>query len=194
MVGVAQQGGGVEGGHHQHAVFLEELPVLLGDLDVGLDQLHGGHPAQAHQNLGPEQGELVAQPADAGLLLLGEGVPVLRGPALDDIGDVDVALPVQVHRRQELIQVLAGPAHKGLSLQVLVLARALSHEHHLGLGVAHPEHHVVAGLAKAAGTAVFAGGLQFVPVLQHERHFSSRKLLFFIVPQESPRGKSRFFC
>ena len=94
MSGVAQQGGGVKGCHHQGFPLLKEDAVFLGDFDVRLDELHGGNATQAHQDLGPQQGELVAEIADAGLLFLGLGVPVHRGAAFHNIGDIHIRLPV----------------------------------------------------------------------------------------------------
>ena len=73
--GVAQQRGGVEGGHHQGAALVKKDAVLLGDFQIRLNQLLPGNAAQAHQDFRPQQRELVAQVADAGLLLLGQGGP-----------------------------------------------------------------------------------------------------------------------
>ena len=157
----------MEGGHHQGAALLKENAVLLGDLQIRLDQLLPGDPPQAHQDLGPQQGELVAQVANAGFLLLRQGVPVLGRPALDDVGDVHVGVPVQVYSSQHLVQQLATPAHKGFPLQVFVFAGAFPHKHHLGLGVPHAKHHVVAGFAQPALPAGKAGFFQFVPMVQH---------------------------
>lgn len=50
---------------------------------------------------------------------------------------------------------------------------AFPHEHHLGLGVAHAEHHVVARLAQGALLAGQAGFFQLVPMAYHTR-FSSQ--------------------
>ena len=147
--------------------------MLLGDFQIRLNQLLPGDAAQAHQDFRPQQRELVAQVADAGLLLLGQGVPVVGRPALDNVGDVDVGVPVQIHGGQHLVQQLAAPAHKGLPLQILVFPGAFPHEHHLGLGVAHAEHHVVARLAQGALLAGQAGFFQLVPMAYHTR-FSSQ--------------------
>ena len=45
LAAVPEQGGGVIQRRHLHAAFLKELPVLLGDLEIGLYQLCGGDAA-----------------------------------------------------------------------------------------------------------------------------------------------------
>ena len=114
--GVPQNGGGVEQGHHVHPGLLKPLAVLLGDLEVGLDEPHGGDAAQTYDDLGPDDGHLVAQVADAGVLLRIQGITVLRRTALDHVGDVHVLFSAQVNDLQHVVQQLATPAHKGLSL------------------------------------------------------------------------------
>ena len=123
----------MEQGHHLDAGLLEPLAVFLGDLEILLDDAHGGDAAQTYDDLGADQGRLIAEIADAGILLRIQGVPVLRRTALDDVGNVDVLMPVQVDELQHVVQQLAPPAHKGLALKVLVLAGALTDEHDLGV-------------------------------------------------------------
>lgn len=76
--GVPKDGGGMENSGHMDSGLLKPLAVFLGNLEVGLNQAHGGNPPQAHDDLGPDQGHLVAQVADAGLLLQIQRIPVLR--------------------------------------------------------------------------------------------------------------------
>ena len=181
----------MEGGHHQDAALFEKDPVFPGDLDVRLDELHGGDAPQAHQDFRPQQGELVPQPGEAGLLLLGLGVPVLGRAALYHVGDVDVGVPVQVHRGQELVQKLAAPAHEGLPLQVLVLPGALAHEHHLGLPGPGAEHHVVPPLAQAAVLAAEASVFQVVPIFVHR--YPSQVVFPYCSTRKGER-QIPFFC
>ena len=49
--GVAEQSGGVVQRHHLNAVLLKELPMLLRDLEVLADQLHGADAAEAHDDV-----------------------------------------------------------------------------------------------------------------------------------------------
>ena len=157
----------MEGGHHQGLALFEKNAMLFGDLQVRLNQLLARDASQTHQDLGPQQGELVAQVADAGILLSGQGVPVLGRAALDNVGDVHVGVPVQVHGGQHFVQQLSAPAHKGFTLQVLVFTGAFSHEHHFGFGISHPEHHMVPRLAQGTFFTGQTGLLQFLPMVDH---------------------------
>ena len=161
--GIPEEGGGVVQGGHPHPVFLEPLPVLPGDLEVLLDELHGGDAPQTDDDLGPQQRHLVAEIVDAGVLLGVQGVPVLGRAALDDVADVHVLLPAQPDEGEHLIQQLPRLAHKGDALLVLVLPGALPHHHDLRVVRACPEHHMGAGVRQGAPLAVPARLLQLFP-------------------------------
>ena len=148
--------------HHQRAAAVKELAVLLTDLEVRLYQLHGADAAQTHDDLGLHQPHLRPQIGTAGVFFLAQWVAVLRRTALDGVGDIDI-LPVQADHGQHVVQQLTGPAHKGLALLVLVGARRLANEQHLGVGVAYAEHHLRAGAAQAAGLTLQAILSQFLP-------------------------------
>ena len=96
----------------------------------------------------------------------------LRRTALDDVGNVDVLMPVQVDELQHVVQQLAPPAHKGLALKVLVLAGALTDEHDLGVPGAYAEHHIGAFIRQGALLTGEALGLQLVPIQHHEKPHS----------------------
>ena len=153
--------------HHQHAVFFKEQAVLARDAKVRLDDPHRGDPAQTDDDLGAQQLDLVAQPADAQLLLLGLGVAVVRRTALDDIGDIDILFSVQIHRQQHFVEQHTGSAHKRLALQVLVFAGTLADKHHLGVRHADAHHHMKARLAERAFAAGKTGSVEFFPSLIH---------------------------
>ena len=184
----------IEGGHG-HAGLFHPLAVLPGDAIVLPDEAHGGDAAQADDDLGPDEGHLVAEIADAGILLGVQGVTVVGGTALDDVGDVHVFLPVQVDELQHVVQQLARPAHKGLALQVLVLPGALAHEQDLRVPAAHAEHHVMPSIRQGAPLTAHAGLLQGVPV--HPSHFPGPFLSCFCssIPHrgrgEKPRREDR---
>src|SRR5205823_10020709 len=55
---------------------------------------------------------------------------VLRGPALEDVGDVHVGA-AQADAREERVQQLAGGADEWLALPVLVESGRLSDDHHV---------------------------------------------------------------
>lgn len=82
-------------------------------------------PAQTDDDLGLHQCCLPPQIADAGILFDIQRVPVLRRAALHHVGDVDLGT-VQMDDLQHIVQQLPGPAYKGNTLLVLVLAGAFA--------------------------------------------------------------------
>jgi hypothetical protein len=68
----------------------------------------------------PEKGHLAQEIGQAGGLLVGGGIPVHGRPALHHVGDVGVPVPVEPYRGEHLVQELAGRAHEGKALGVLV--------------------------------------------------------------------------
>ena len=169
--GRAQQGGGMEGAHHKDALLLKKLPVLAGDLKIGGDEAAGRHPPEADEDFRAQEGHLPFQPADAGLLLLRRGIPVLGRAAFDHVGDVDVLFPREANGRQHLVEKLARPPDKGLPLLVLVGARPLSDKEDFGGGVPRPEHHMLARRREGAGRAGTARLLQRLPIgIRHPVH------------------------
>ena len=139
--------------HHQAAILLEELAVLLADLKVRADDLHGADAAQTHDDLGLHQCPLPLEIALAGVLLRVQRVAVLGRAALDDVGDIAVLFAVQVDGEEVFVQQLAAAAHKGQALLILALAGAFAHEQYLGVLGTLTEHHVGAGLAQLAAGA-----------------------------------------
>ena len=61
-------------GHHLDAALFKPLPVLARDLEVGLDDAHGRDAPEADDDLRPQQRDLTAKIADAGVLLHAERV------------------------------------------------------------------------------------------------------------------------
>ena len=77
LLHIPQQRGGMVDSRHLDAAPLEPLPMLGGDLEVLLDDGLGGDPAQTDNQLGPQQRRLPPEPADAGVLLHIQRVPVV---------------------------------------------------------------------------------------------------------------------
>ena len=94
----------------------------------------------------PDEVNLAEKVADTGILLQGEGVPVLGRTAFDDVCNVYLG-SVQADHGQHIIQQLAGLSHKGDALLVLVCPWPLTHQHEFGLGVPHAEDDVLPCLA-----------------------------------------------
>ena len=134
--------------------------MLPGDFEIRLDETHGGDPPQTDDDLWTDEGHLVAKVVNTGVLLRIQRVPVLRRTAFDDVGDVHVFLPAQIDELQHLVQQLAAPPHKGLTLEVLIFAGALSNEHDLRVPDAHAEYHMVPGVRQRAPLTGEALGLQ----------------------------------
>ena len=132
-------------GRHLDAASLEPLAVLLGDLEIFLDDGFGSNPTQADDDLGLHQCCLPPQIADAGVLFDIQRVPVLRRAALHHVGDVDLGA-VQMDDLQHIVQQLPGPAYKGNTLLVLMLAGAFADEHDLRRLAAVPKHHMGPGV------------------------------------------------
>src|SRR5262249_51673775 len=85
--------------------------------------------------------------------LFGPGVAVARRAALEHVGDVDV-LAGEAQLREPLVEQLACATDERLALAILVGARGLAHEHHVGLRIAHAEHDADARGAERAALAV----------------------------------------
>lgn len=145
--GVAQQGSGMDHRHHEHALLLEPCSVLAGDTQIGLDEPHPGDPAESHDDARPDQARLLPEVGKATLLLALFGVAVVRRAALDDIGDVNILMPVEVDGVQHLVEELSCSADKGFALQILLFARPFANEHHPRRAIADAEDNVMAPIA-----------------------------------------------
>ena len=88
----------------------------------------------------------------AGGRLLGQWIAVVGGTAFQDIGDIDI-LPLKFHRRQNLIEKLAGPADKGYSLTVFLGAGSLADEHDIRVRIACAENELGSGSPESAALA-----------------------------------------
>jgi hypothetical protein len=159
VLGLAQQGSGVEGTHEQDAALFVQLAMLLGHGEILSDHPLGGNAAKADHDLWLQQAELLPQPGHTGFALSRLGVTVLRRAALDDVCNIAVLRAVKVDGKQIFVQQLAAAPHKGQTLLVLALAGALAHKQHLSVRHALPEHHVRPGGAQLAPGAGKAFGL-----------------------------------
>src|SRR5262245_66110603 len=84
-----------------------------------------GRPAQAADELRPDQLQLSLQVLRAVLRLLELGGAVLRRPALEDVADVDL-LAEEAARRQDAVEQLPRGPDEWLALGVLVGPRRLA--------------------------------------------------------------------
>jgi len=164
---VAQEGGRMVGAHEVDALAQNELAMLPGDAEIRVDEALRRHAAKTDDDLRADKADLLAEPADADVLLIGTRVPVLGRPAFHHVGYIDIDIPIQINCRQHLIQQLAGRAHKRLPLQVLLLAGALAHEHDICVGVAGSKYQVCAVRRQTALLTAHAGLFESFHVFKH---------------------------
>ena len=102
--GIAQDCGGVEHCHHVDAAAFEPLSVFFGDLEVFFDDFCGSNTPQTDNDFWPDQGDLISEITDAGVLLCVQRIAVLRWTAFDDVGDINVAFAAQINDFQHIVQ------------------------------------------------------------------------------------------
>ena len=156
----AQRRRGMEDRIHPHrppAQLMHLGPAVHGrDAAVrARDDLHGELAERADEPR-LDQLDLPVRVGLAGRDLVGQRVAVAGWAAAHDIRHEHV-LARQADLLEQLVEQLAGAAHEGKPLDVLLLARALTDEHQAGVRVAVPEHHSGAALVQRA--AQTAGGL-----------------------------------
>ena len=100
LSGIAQQRCRMIGAHHINTVALDPLAVLFRYFKIRGNDPAGSNPSKTHNDLRADDRHLIAQKADTLLLLLRQRIPVFRRTAFDDIGNIDVLVPVQIHHRK----------------------------------------------------------------------------------------------
>ena len=147
---VAEEVGGVEGGHEGDAAVGLPVAAEAGDAVGFAEQALDGGGAEGDHDLGLDEVDLVVEPGDAGGHFGGGGFAVAGGlargvgAALEDVGDEDL-FAAEPHGDDDLGEQLAGLADKRLPPGILIRPRSLSDEHEPGMDVTHPEDDGVAG-------------------------------------------------
>lgn len=139
---IAQNRGGVVDGGQPGVFAIKKGSVLPGDPVVGADDPLGGDPSQTDDDFGPDQQRLVFQVGDAGLLLLGKRIAVVRRVAFDNICQVDV-LPVQADAPQQVVEHGSGGAGERDSVPVLAVPGRLGDKKNGGVQIALPHNRPV---------------------------------------------------
>lgn len=93
------------------------------------------------------------------------GVPISGRAAFDDVGDVAIGA-VNIDDGEHIVQQLPGGTHEGLPSQILLLAWAFAHKHHIRIPLPYAEDHIVSGFTQRAGSASIAFFFQLLPA-QH---------------------------
>jgi len=139
MLGAIVDGSsGMIDGQHGEPTRALHRTVQSRDADLGLEHELRREVPERHQHVWLDQSYLLAQEGSARFDLDGLWIAVSWRPALHDVRDVDL-LARQTGVREQLVQQLSGGTDKGLALQILVLSRTFSDEHHPGGGVPRSE-------------------------------------------------------
>src|SRR5215217_2824657 len=140
--------GGVEGSHRLDPLDLVPLAAVLGDPEVLVYYGLGSGAAEAEDDLRLYGPYLSLQVRVAGPDLTRPRLAVLhpptlldRGPALDDVGEVDL-LTGKVHRCEDVVEELACPPYEREPRSIFVLARPLPYQHQRRVRVAASEDRV----------------------------------------------------
>ena len=113
--------------------------------------LRRGAP-QCEDHRGTDQGQLAVQVRQAGRDFIRQGLPVLRWPALDDVGDID-RFARQVNRSQDVVQERPRASHERPPRLVLGGPRPFPDEQQPRPRIALPRHRIGPAFAQAAAPA-----------------------------------------
>src|SRR5258708_4012987 len=93
-------------------------------------------PTEDQHDLRFDQRQLAREVRRARFDLVWHGVAVLRRPALEHVGDVDI-WAAQADSRQQRVEQVARRAYEWFALPVLIEARRLAHDHDVGRTRSH---------------------------------------------------------
>jgi hypothetical protein len=125
----------------------------LADRLLGSEQGLRRHAAERQHDLRLDHGELRGEERRARRQLVRLGIAIGGRAALDGVGDEAVALAVELHGLEHPGEELAGAAHEGLALRVLVGAGALADADEIGARVAGAEDDGLPAVAELAASA-----------------------------------------
>src|SRR5213593_3710556 len=152
LAGIPQEERGMDRGDEHAAAIGMQAPAELADGLARFEQRLAGHAAERQHDLRLEDAELGVEERRAGGQLIGLGIAISGGAALDGIRDVHLVTG-ELHRLEHLREQLTGAAHEGFALRVLVGTRALANDDELGAWAARAEDDRVALLAELAAPA-----------------------------------------
>jgi hypothetical protein len=125
-LGIPQDVGRMIDRDDPHTVLLKPLAPPLLNARPTQDHRHG-RIAHRNQESRPEDLDLTPEIRETGTHFRGPGGPILRGPTLDDVSDVNPAA-VDADHPERLGQQLAGGTDEGLALDVFLRPGTLSDE------------------------------------------------------------------
>ena len=141
------------GRDHLDPAEIKHPPSERRNLLIRLEQGLSGKCSQSTNDPGSDGIDLSEDKGMAGLDLVRFRIPILRGPALDDVGDVNVFSP-KADGLDDLRQKLPGPSDKGPSLSVLIVPRTLSNKHQASFRISFTENERTACLVELASPAI----------------------------------------
>src|SRR5450759_5001817 len=153
LAGVVQRHGRVEDRHDLPSLHVVQLAAQRRDARRRIEQPACREVAERGDDLGVDEPNLLREERRARRDLDRDGVAVVRRPALEHVGDVDLRA-CQADRGEQLVKELPCRADEGLALQVLVLAGSLADEHELRIRVTDTEDEPGPRVAQRAAMAV----------------------------------------
>ena len=147
---VAQQIRRVVGHDERNAAVPVNAPAQARDRRVGFEQRRCRALAQRDDQLRPDQRGLAVEIGTARLDLARLGRAIVRRPALEDVGDVDVLTALHSEGRQHVVEEPARLPDEGLAPGVLFAPRRLADEQPVGVDVAHSGDGSVPGAREPA--------------------------------------------
>lgn len=126
-----------------------QLTSKLPDAFVPSQEVLRGRVAQGDDEQRSDKPDLGREPICTGIDLCPCRHTILRRAALDDVGDEHI-VTLDLHRLQNLCELLASLADKRTPRPILGLPGALPDEHQIGLGMALSKHHVRTGIRQRA--------------------------------------------
>lgn len=155
--------GRMESRHNGDALVLLPDAAQLRDALLCIEQILRRHVPERNDDSGMDGPYLLLHETDAGLDLVGFGIAIVRGPALDDIADIDLG-PLDVHALfDDVGKELSRRADKGPSLLVFLEARSFADEHDHCFRFPFAEYYIRPAFVKFASRTIsdlFANGRQ----------------------------------
>jgi len=116
------------GGNHPDSMEVKDPSSKDRDLFRCLKKRLSGESSKGTDDFGLNDLNLLQKERAAGGNLFRFWVPVLRRPAFDDIGDVDL-FTFEANGLEDLRQKLPGLSYEGSTLNIFFISRALANQH-----------------------------------------------------------------
>ena len=124
----------MESRNHPHSVHVEELASQPRNRRRGLKHRLRRKSTETTDDLRTDGRELLFHKRIAGGNFIRFGIAILRGPALEDIADIDI-LTFEANGLDNLRQQLTGPADERQALLVFIVTRSFAYEYEFGIRI-----------------------------------------------------------